>query len=135
MPFTTAIVKKPGRSLVEGITNAHLGLPKYLLAIKQHEAYVKILRRCGLEVVELNASENFPDSVFIEDVAVCTPHFSIITRPGASSRRGEEQEVEDVLKRIYSDVEELKGPGTLDGGDIMHVGKHFYIGLSERTNA
>ena len=135
MQFTTAIVKKPGRSLVEGITTAHLGLPIYSLAIKQHEAYVNLLRKCGLEVIELDASENFPDSVFIEDVAVCTPKGAIITRPGAPGRRGEEQEVKDVLKRFYSNVKEIKKPGTLEGGDIMHVGKHFYIGLSERTNA
>ena len=68
-----AIVRKPGRSLVNGITSTpELGKPDYGLAIKQHDAYIEALRFCGVEVTVLQADERFPDSCFVEDVAVCT---------------------------------------------------------------
>jgi dimethylargininase len=63
-----------------------------------------------------------------------TPFCAIITNPGAISRKGEIFGIEAVLEKFYSDIEYIKVPGTLDGGDIMNAGTHYYIGLSERTN-
>jgi dimethylargininase len=133
--FKNAIVRRPGRSLVNGITSApELGKPDYGLAIKQHDAYIAALESCGVEVTVLKADERFPDSCFVEDVAVCTKKFAVITNPGASSRRGEEKEIIEVIKKFYNDIEYIKEPGTLEGGDVMMVKDHFYIGLSKRTN-
>jgi dimethylargininase len=130
-----AIVKRPGRSLIDGITSAsELGKPDYKTAIKQHDDYIEALKSCELEVTELQADERFPDSCFIEDVAVCTKKFAMIAKPGASSRRGEEKEIIEVIKKFYNNLEYIKEPGTLEGGDVMMVGDHFYIGLSKRTN-
>ena len=130
-----AIVRRPGRSLVNGITSApELGKPDYGLAIKQHDAYIEALKSCGVGVTVLKADERFPDSCFVEDVAVCTRKFAVITNPGASSRKGEEIEIVEVIKKYYNDIEYIKKPGTLEGGDVMMVKDHFYIGLSKRTN-
>ena len=133
--FKNAILRRPGHSLVNGITAApELGKPDYELAIKQHDAYIEALKSCGVEVTVLEADERFPDSCFVEDVAVCTKKFAMIAKPGASSRKGEEKEIIEVIKKYYNDIEYIKEPGTLEGGDVMMVKDHFYIGLSKRTN-
>ena len=132
--FKRAIVRKPGKSMVSGITTAGLGKPDHGLALVQHEAYIEALRECGLEVTVLPADERYPDSTFIEDTALLTPKCAIVTNPGALSRRGETAGMIKVLGDFYSDIEKVREPGKVDGGDIMMVGLHFYIGLSGRTN-
>ncbi len=133
--FKNAIVRRPGHSLVNGITSApELEKPDYRLAIKQHDAYIEALKSCGVEVTVLKADERFPDSCFVEDVAVCTKKLAVITNPGVSSRKDEEKEIIEVIKKYYNDIEYIKRPGTLEGGDVMMVKDHFYIGLSKRTN-
>ncbi len=132
--FTTAIVRKPCPEMAKGITTANLGTPDYEKALVQHEKYVESLEKCGLKVRVLEAMNNFPDSVFIEDVSLCTPHCAIVTNPGAESRNGEIAEMKQVLSDYFKNIEEIKFPGTLDGGDVMMVGNHYYIGISDRTN-
>lgn len=132
--FTKAIVRKPGRSLVFGITTSDLGKPDYDKALQQHSRYIRILEEVGLSVTVIEADEQYPDSVFIEDTALLTPDFAIITNPGASSRKGEIHTVSEVVKKVFSKVEYIRSPGFVDAGDIMMVGRHFYIGLSGRTN-
>jgi dimethylargininase len=132
--FTKAIVQTPCKYIANALTTANLGSPDYFLAIHQHQKYIQALKRCGLDVTVLNANENYPDSVFVEDTALLTTQCAIITNPGAASRKGEIIEMSKVLNRFYSNVEAIEEPGTLDAGDVMMVDKHFYIGLSKRTN-
>ena len=132
--FKKAIVRTPSESMLNGLTTAELGLPNYEKALVQHAEYVKALEECGLEVLVLVQEEQFPDSTFVEDVALLTRDCAIITRPGAPSRRGETAEIKNVLSEHYINIEEVKEPGTVEAGDIMMVGSHFYIGLSARTN-
>ena len=133
--FTNAIVRTPGRSIVGGLSDSKtLGLPNYEQAIIQHQSYIDVLTKCGLDVLVLEPCEEYPDSTFVEDVALITPNCVIITRPGALSRRGEVHEIEFVLKQKFKNIELIEAPGTIEGGDIMMVGDHYYIGLSERTN-
>lgn len=135
--FKNVIVRRPSRSLVEGITSApELGKPDYQLALKQHDTYIEALKSCGVEVTVLEADERYPDSCFVEDVAVLTKTCAIITNPGAQTRKGEEKEMIETLKGFYPEdkVEYVKAPGTIEGGDVMMVGDHFYVGLSARTN-
>lgn len=132
--FKKAIVRKPCKNLVNGLTTANLGKPDYLLALKQHQAYIQALEECGLEVTVLEANENYPDSTFVEDTALLTPECAIITNPATHSRNGEIIELSQVIENVYPIVETISHPGTLEGGDVMMVGNHFYIGLSERTN-
>ncbi len=132
--FKRAIVKKPGKSMINGLTTAELGLPNYKKALVQHTEYIKALDECGLEVIVLVENELYPDSTFVEDVALLTRDCVIIMNPGAPSRRGETTEIKRVLREYYINIEEVREPGTVEGGDIMMVGSHFYIGLSKRTN-
>ena len=133
--FTNAIVRTPGRSIVEGLSDSKtLGLPNYDQAIIQHQSYIDVLTKCGLDVLVLEPCEEYPDSTFVEDVALITPNCVIITRPGAPSRRSEVHEIEFILKQKFNNIEAIEAPGTIEGGDIMMVGDHYYIGLSERTN-
>ena len=132
--FKYAIVRKPSRSMVEGISEAELGLPDYDKAIKQHDDYIAALKECGLEVTELPAVEEYPDSCFVEDPALMTPHCAILTNPGAENRRGEVAHIADAVRKFYDNVEEIKAPGFVEAGDIMMIGDHYYIGLSARTN-
>ncbi|MEE8479057.1 MAG: arginine deiminase family protein [Candidatus Neomarinimicrobiota bacterium] len=132
--FTNAIVRTPCKNMINGLTSSTEGAPDYLKAIIQHKMYVEALKTCGLEITPLPADDNYPDSTFVEDVALLTPNYGIITRPGAHSRRRETISIKRVLTDFYDDIEEIKSPGTVDAGDIMMVGSHYYIGLSKRTN-
>ena len=132
--FKNAVVRRPCREMVKGISTAGLGQPDYYKALIQHEHYIDTLKLCGLEVQVLDADEKYPDSTFIEDVALCTPHCAIVTRPGTASRRDETEGMDEILRPYYERVEKIKSPGTLDAGDVMMLGSHFYIGISERTN-
>lgn len=132
--FSNAIVRKPGRSIIKGLTKADLGEPDFQKAIDQHRTYISALKNCGLKVRVLDADEDYPDSTFVEDTALLTSRCAIITNPGASSRKGEEIGIRDVLKEYYPNIEDIVAPGTVEAGDIMMVSDHFYIGISERTN-
>lgn len=132
--FTKAIVRKPSRSMLDGLSNANLGKPDYEKAMIQHQNYMDVLLYCGLDLTILEADENYPDSCFVEDAALCTSQCAVITHPGALSRRGEVVEMKEVLKDFYKNIEQINEPGTIEAGDIMMVGNHFYIGLSNRTN-
>ncbi|EGG17518.1 hypothetical protein DFA_08514 [Cavenderia fasciculata] len=137
--FQNIIARKPCSKLVDGLTtSSQLGRPSFEKALLQHARYLEALQECGCNVEVLDANEAFPDSVFVEDVAVLTPKVAVITRPGAKSRVGE-IDLPDLHVAIYNyyrdrGVEEIKHPGTLDGGDVLMVGDHYYIGLSSRTN-
>ncbi|MBA3424090.1 MAG: N(G),N(G)-dimethylarginine dimethylaminohydrolase [Rubrobacter sp.] len=132
--FAEAIVRGVPKTLDAGITSADLGKPDRAKAMAQHCQYVQALEECGLEVTALDADEKHPDSVFIEDTAVVTGRCAILARPGADSRRGEVHGIEEALSGRYENIERIGDPGTLDGGDVLQVRDHFYIGLTSRTN-
>lgn len=135
--FTHVIVRRPAKSMVDGITSApELGKPNWELAMAQHTNYIDALLKCGVDVTVLPALEEYPDSCFVEDPCVITSKGAIVTNPGAPSRNGEKNEIEPVLKRFFDDdhIKHIQAPGTIDGGDVMMVGDHFYVGESARTN-
>lgn len=132
--FKQVIVKKPSSSYVNGLTTSDLGKPDYEKVLVQHDNYIQALKKCGVEVEYLLESDEFPDSTFVEDTAVLTPGFAVIANPGAETRNKEIIEMESVIKKYYDDIRYIKAPGTLDGGDVLQIDDHFYIGISERTN-
>ncbi len=134
MKFSKAISRTPGKNFADGITTSDLGSPNYNLVLKQHDAYLAGLKQCGLEVTLLEPDLQYPDSTFVEDVAVLTPNCAILTHPGADSRKGEVAAMQPILEKFYDKFRSITAPGTLDGGDICEAGTHFFIGLSERTN-
>ena len=135
--FQNVIVRRPCKALIDGITsNPQLGKPDYEKACKQHDSYIAALKECGVQVTVLEADERYPDSCFVEDPAVITRKCAIITNPGAPSRNGEKDEIIGAVRKFFSQdqIEYIKAPGTLEGGDVMMVGDHFYVGRSARTN-
>jgi dimethylargininase len=114
--FTRALLRKPCRNLVRGLSTAGFGLPDYEKALVQHAAYANALRACGVEPTILAADENYPDSVFIEDTAVLS------------------EKVAEALATVYGRLENITAPGTLDGGDVLRAENQFYVGISARTN-
>ena len=113
--FTNVIVRKPGKSLCNGITSApELGQPIYERAVEEHDDYIAALKQCGVEVTELPALEEYPDSCFVEDPAVITRCGAIITNPGADSRNGEKDEIEPTIRQF---IEILEGWG-LEGSEV-----------------
>lgn len=139
MKHHNAIVRKPARSMVEGITTGMFSTekPVYEKALLQHAAYVSALQELGVEVLVLEPLEHYPDSCFVEDPAVVMKECAIVTNSPAPSRHGEKQEIIAALEKYYSpeQIFALTPPGNMEGGDVLQVGKQFYIGLSERTNA
>ena len=103
-------------------------------AVEQHWQYEKLLTELGCTVERFPPLPDFPDSVFVEDTAVVLQELAVLTRPGAASRRPEVKSVADVL-REYRRVAFIDNPGTLDGGDVLTIGRTIYVGASTRTNA
>jgi dimethylargininase len=99
----------------------------------QHREYEEALRSLGVEVVSLLPMLDLPDSVFVEDAAVVLDECAIITRPGADSRRPETDLIAQVLfpfRRLFH----IQAPATVDGGDVLVVGKRLFVGISSRSN-
>lgn len=103
-------------------------------ASAQHRQYQKVLESLGCKVQVLAAQPGMPDAVFVEDVAVVFDEVAVMTRPGAPSRRRESESVADAL-RAYRVLFAIEAPGTLDGGDVLRIGRRVYVGESARSNA
>lgn len=103
------------------------------VARDQHSRYVGKLKQLGCDVVELPAETDLPDSVFVEDVAFILPEAAVITRPGADSRK---PETESIIQALFPLIKLLhvREPATLDGGDVLVMGKNIFIGISTRSN-
>ena len=99
----------------------------------QHHEYIQALKRLGCDVVELPAEADLPDSVFVEDTAIVLPEVAVITRPGADSRKPETESIAQALAPLKKLVS-LQQPASLDGGDVLVLGKKIYVGLSTRSN-
>lgn len=103
------------------------------LARRQHTAYEEALRDAGCEMRQLPERPDWPDSVFVEDAAIVLDEIAIATRPGAPSRRGEVASVAGALAE-FREVLTIEAPATLDGGDVLRLGKRLYVGASSRSN-
>lgn len=99
----------------------------------QHEDYCMMLRECGVTVLTFNYNASLPDSVFVEDTALVLDEIGIILPMGTESRREEINFMASQLKR-FRDLERIRQPAQLEGGDILRVGKNLYVGLTSRSN-
>ena len=116
-----ALVRSPGVEFEKGITTAGMGLPDMEKARRQHGAYVKALKFCGLDVKVMEPLRGYPDACFVEDTAVVVGKEVVICRPGAEERRGEEETVADNLKKLFQKIRRIESPGTVDGGRRVHL--------------
>jgi len=103
-------------------------------AAAQHDLYEAALRTLGCQVTRIAGQPDHPDSVFIEDTALVLDECAVITRPGAASRRGEVDLVAEALTP-WRALHRLEAPDTLDGGDVLRVGKRLWVGMSSRSTA
>jgi dimethylargininase len=103
-------------------------------AIDQHRAYEECLSRLGCQVRRLPEMRDSPDAVFVEDTCVVLDELAVIARPGAESRRPEINSVAPALQS-HRRIVRIESPGTLDGGDVLRIGRRVYVGRSSRTNA
>ena len=133
--FTHAITRAPAASITAGLRAVDTGAPDLALMQAHHADYVAALRDTGAVVTTLQALEAYPDSVFVEDTALCLPEGAIIMRPGAPTRLGEAAEMAPVLAGLYGQVAWITGPGTIEGGDILVTGREVLVGRSARTDA
>ncbi|MBC7739930.1 MAG: dimethylarginine dimethylaminohydrolase [Candidatus Saccharibacteria bacterium] len=134
--FRHAITRRPAASIVLGLRSVDTGTPSLDVMLQHHADYVAALRSTGATVVELAASEAFPDSVFVEDTALCLPQGAVVMRPGAPTRLGEVAEMAPHLRALYAQVLHITGADSfIEGGDILTTETEILIGRSARTNA
>lgn len=105
----------------------------FALLLTQHERYARTLAALGCEVTALEAAPELPDSVFVEDTVVVFDEVAVLTRPGAASRRPEVASVARELVR-WRRCTSILEPGTLDGGDVLRIGRDVFVGQSGRSN-
>lgn len=104
-------------------------------AVEQHRAYQQLLRDLGVVVVELAAQDDCPDCCFIEDTALVLDELAILTRPASEARRREVDTVFATVRKCRREVLRIEAPATLEGGDVLRVGRELFVGNTQRTNA
>ena len=112
-----------------------MGNPDMELLLSHHDAYVRALQQAGCEVTVLESLEEFPDSLFVEDTALCLREGAVVLRPGAPTRFGEAAAMAPHLRDVFTEVRQLAGPGSLEGGDILTTESEILIGSSERSTS
>ncbi len=134
--FTHAVTRRPAASITRGLRAVDTGSPDLALMQAHHADYIAALRSTGATVIELPSLEDFPDSVFVEDTALCLPQGAVIMRPGAPSRLGEAAEMAPHLAALYAEIHPITGPESyIEGGDILVTETEILVGRSARTNA
>lgn len=129
------LVRPPSPRLADGeLTHLDRVAVDPVLARRQWDAYVDVFRRRGWDIVGVAPADELPDGVFVEDAVIVFDGLAVLARAGALSRRGEKDTVRAVVAASGSEIVEIQAPGTLDGGDVLKVGRTVYVGASLRTN-
>lgn len=132
--FTHAITRQPAASVERGLRAGGGAGPDPAAFRIQHASYVAALEAAGVEVTTLAPLEAYPDSVFVEDAALCPAGGAIVLRPGARSRAGEATAIRPALVDAFATVVDLPGEGFVDGGDVLLADEEAFVGLSARTD-
>jgi dimethylargininase len=103
-------------------------------AVRQHQNYQQLLRSLGVSVTEIPAQDDCPDCCFLEDTALMLDELAVVTRPGSETRRREVEGVVPSIRRYRKEIVTIEPPATLEGGDVLRVGRNLFVGLTERTN-
>jgi dimethylargininase len=132
--LTRALLRKPASTLADGITTQiGLGGPTLEATLRQFDAYVDVLRSCGLEVTILSPDDRFPDGHFVEDAAVIFKEMAFMAHPGIASRAGEIISIAESLSALNL-VRPQNGKSRLEGGDVLFCEDRVLIGVGNRTN-
>src|SRR4051794_30718491 len=100
----------------------------------QHREYEAALTSLGCTVRRLPETPDLPDAVFVQDAALVFDEVAVIARPGAASRRAETATVAAALG-VFRSLRFVEPPGTLDGGDVVCLGRRVFVGQTARTDA
>lgn len=131
-----ALVRRPSSRLAEGlVTHVARSDVDVDLARRQHQAYCAALVEAGWDLREVAPIEECPDSVFVEDTVVVCDDLAVLARPGAPQRQPEIAGTEEAVRALGLTLARIEHPGTLDGGDVLQVGRMVYVGRGGRTNA
>ncbi len=129
-----ALVREPGNNYCQCVSShPEKKLLNLILAREQHAKYCSTLRELGVETINLPREDLYPDSCFVEDTAVIHKGKAMITRMGIESRRGEERAIKEYLSKVMP-TKRIEEPGTLEGGDIIHLPDLLISGVTQRTN-
>jgi dimethylargininase len=131
--FNSAIVRTPGTSVVNGLCSTAGPTPVFDVVLTEHQAYIEALRSAGVRVTVLDALEQFPDSIFVEDPALVFSGAAVLLRSAAPTRMAEADELAATLRARFPRVLQLN-EGFVDGGDVLVTPGNVFIGLSARTN-
>jgi dimethylargininase len=104
------------------------------IARAQHHAYEQLLETLGADVISLPAEPNLPDSMFVEDPAIVLDEVAVIFPLGTESRRPEAASLAQAISKSRK-LEYVTLPGTLEGGDVLRIGRKLFVGLTKRSNA
>ncbi len=133
--FTDAIVRQPGKTVTDGLRAVDSGPPDPTALADEHSRYIAALKAAGLSVHVLPPLDDFPDSIFVEDPALCLDSVAVLLRPGAPTRLGESAAIEPSLGAFFGELLHIETPGFVDGGDLLLTERELVIGLSQRTDA
>jgi dimethylargininase len=130
------LVRRPSPRLAHGeLTHLERADIDAARAAEQWRTYVDVFRRRGWDVVEAPTADEHADGVFVEDAVVIFGDLAVLTRPGAESRRAEVSSMRPVVDGLGLEVASIDAPGTLDGGDVLKVGRTVYVGAGARTDS
>ena len=130
--FKNAIIRQPNKSIQNGLSSQNLH-PHYEIIAEEHSNYIKAIKEAGLQIQLLEALEEYPDSIFVEDPALTYKSNVIILNPFDPSRNGEKNIIKHEIKHLFDNILFVED-GFVEGGDILNINNHFIIGLSHRTN-
>jgi dimethylargininase len=99
----------------------------------QHHAYEQVLSKLGARVISLPEEPQLPDSMFVEDPAIVVDEVAVICPLGTETRRKEATSLAAALEK-FRKLAYVKLPGTLEGGDVLRVGKKIFVGITARSN-
>ena len=134
--FSHAVTRLPAPSILDGLRAVDTGAPDLGMMLTHHADYSAALAETGATVIQLPALSAYPDSVFVEDTALCLPEGAVIMRPGAPSRLGEAAVMAPHLAALYGDLRHITGAGSfIEAGDILMCEGEVLVGRSARTNA
>jgi dimethylargininase len=130
-----AIVRRPSAALRDCALTFLERQPIDLATAKsQHDRYIEALQRLGVNLLILPPADDLPDSVFVEDTAIVLDEVAVITRPGITVRQPEVATIATAL-REFRPIVRIEPPGTLEGGDVLRIGRTLFVGQTARTNA
>ncbi|MFT4230054.1 MAG: N(G),N(G)-dimethylarginine dimethylaminohydrolase [Microbacterium sp.] len=129
------LARRPSPQLADGeLTHLERAPVDAALALSQWEQYVDAFRSRGWDVTQIEPADEHADGVFVEDTVVMFDDLAVLTRPGAPSRRGEVETTRAALRALGIAHDEIRAPGTLEGGDVLKVGRTVYVGRTLRTD-